>query len=288
MKPQFKLTILFLLFVLFTGACGGKGLPPTQNPVTPSQTTSAPPGTTPAPTSAVLSSSCAIGTALREETAPILEKYKDYPAMVMSATTGLAATDFPKLEGWLRILGAPNLQDLQSKAQAAQQQGIPYEGLAYGLETGKSTPDSEWQDLVGSTQKARDIANQYGKLLVMGPGYQLMSQNTDKYTPMAALADVWVFQTQKLQADPPGQTYRQNVQNIVDLIKAGNPKIKIWAQITLPPNQTPDAAYWLSYRDSIKDIVDGTYLGVYTWGTEDTNTLVSVIETVYSTCASGQ
>jgi hypothetical protein len=207
----------------------------------------------------------------------------------MVSTVDLAQTYFPELEGWIRVIGAPSLDALQDKAQRAQDLGIDYEALAYGLETGKSTPDEEWQDLIGSTQKAHALADQYGKLLVMGPGFKLMSQNEDKYAGMAALSDIWMFQTQQLQRNPPGPVYRQEAERIVGLIRAGKPDVQIWAQITLPPDRQPNAGEWLAYRQQIDDLVDGTYVGVYTWGTEDHQVLVSTVDAIFSgACGGGQ
>jgi hypothetical protein len=223
-----------------------------------------------------------LGTGLRRETAPILMAYKDHPGLVMSASAGLSEIYFPELEGWVRLLGAPSLDTLQQKAERAMETGLPYEALSYGLETSRSTPDEEWRDLVGSTQRARDISDNYGKLLAMGPGFRLMSRNEDKYPAMAALSDVWVLQTQQLQKNPPGPAYRQEVEGIVDLIRSGNPDVSIWAQITLPPDREPDAEEWLAYRELIVDLVDGTYLGVYTWDSVDPDQLVATIDTIFA------
>ncbi|HSJ55262.1 MAG TPA: hypothetical protein VLC52_16090, partial [Anaerolineae bacterium] len=208
-----------------------------------------------------------VGLGLRRETAASLQKYADRPGFVMCATVGLAEIHFPELEGWIRVLGAPSLELLRQKAEQAAARGLPYEGLAYGLETSSATPREEWQDLVGSTEKARAIADEYGKLLVMGPGFRLMSENPERYPEMAALSDMWVLQTQRLQVDGPGAAYRDSVQRVVDQIRAGNPGIAVWAQITLPPDREPSAEEWLAYRQSIADLVDGTFIGVYVWET---------------------
>jgi hypothetical protein len=201
----------------------------------------------------------------------------------MSASVGLAAEYFPALQGWIRVLGAPSLELMREKAEQARKRGVPYEGLAYGLETSRSTPYEEWQDLVGATEEAKDIANEYGKLLVMGPGYRLMSENPDRYPQMAALSDIWILQTQRLQVDPPGEAYRANVQGVVEQIRSGNPEISIWAQITLPPDREPSADEWLAYRRSIIDLVDGTYIGVYIWDAVDEDQLVATIEEILAT-----
>ncbi|RPI52483.1 MAG: hypothetical protein EHM56_08360 [Chloroflexi bacterium] len=221
-----------------------------------------------------------LGLGLRRQTAPILLEHKDRPGFVMCATISLAEAHFPELEGWIRVLGAPSLDTLRQKAEEAERRGVPYEGLAYGLETSSATPRQEWQDLVASTEKARAIADEYGKLLVMGPGFRLMSENPDRYPEMAALADMWVLQTQRLQVDPPGEVYRDSVQRVVDQIRAGNAGIAVWAQITLLPDREPSAEEWLAYRQSIVDLVDGTFIGVYTWNAAGEEQLVATIDEI--------
>jgi hypothetical protein len=227
------------------------------------------------------STGCLVGTGVRQQTGPIVVKYKDHPALVMSATYAMAETYFPQLEGWYRVLGAPSLQELEDRAARAAKDGLAYEAVGYGLETSDPTPDSEWQDMVGSTEKARAIADKYGKQLVMGPGLRLMTANEDKYAPMAALSDVWIFQTQRHQVNPPGEQYRSEVERIVELIRAGNPDVKIWAQITLPRDRAPDAKEWLAYRESIVDLVDGTYAGVYAWATTEESVLISTLDEIF-------
>jgi hypothetical protein len=224
---------------------------------------------------------------LRTQTVPSVIQYADHPWLVMCASVDLAEEVYPGLESRFRILAAPSLETLRQKAEEARTRGIPYEALGYGLETSRSTPQEEWQDLVGSTEKARAIADEYGKLLVMGPGLRLMSRNRDQYPAMAALADVWVLQTQRLQLQPPGAAYREAVQPEIALIRAGNPNIEIWAQITLPPDREPNADEWLAYRQSIVDLVDGTYLGVYTWRSVDAERLVATIERIVAATNAG-
>ena len=152
---------------------------PTRTSPTPVPTTPVVPATPHAALTPIPESSCRLGTGLRDETGSVLTKYKANPGLVMAATVQNAETYFPQLEGWIRVIGAPSLDALRQKAARAQDLGLEYEALAYGLETGKSTPDEEWQDLIGSTAKARAIADQYGKLLVMGPGFKLMSEIED-------------------------------------------------------------------------------------------------------------
>lgn len=225
---------------------------------------------------------CHMGLGLRQQTVPLVIAYQDHPGFVMTGSSGMAEEYFHPLKGWIRTLGAPSLEALEQKAMRAEENNIPYEALSYGLETSQSTPDEEWQDLIGSTRAARAIADKYDKLLVMGPGFRLMSQNEDKYPLMADLADIWVLQTQRLQVNPPGQDYRDEVERVVDLIRSGNPDISIWAQITLPPDREPDSSEWLAYRESIVDLVNGTYIGIYTWDSVDNDQLVMTAEEIFA------
>jgi hypothetical protein len=226
---------------------------------------------------------CRIGLGLRRETVEVLLAFRDSPGLVMSGNLQLAAEHYPELEGWLRTLGAPSLEELENKAAHALEIGLEYEGLSYGLETSETTPEAEWRNLVGSTEQARGLADTFGKLLVMGPGFRLMSQNEDSYPGMAGHAQVWVIQTQRLQINPPGEAYRQEVERVVGLIREGNPDIQIWAQITFLPDRQPDAEEWLAYRQSILDLVDGTYIGVYIWDTQDPELILETIGLIFET-----
>lgn len=265
-----------------TPAAGNTSLPTSQTPA--AQNTASPSIQTQTMQSTVVpSNKCTIGTGLREQTADVILKYKDRPGLIMAASSELAEAYFPQLEGWIRVIGAPSLETMQSKAERAKVNGVPYEGLGYGLETSKSTPEDEWSNLIESTRKAKELAKEYEKLLVMGPGFQLMARNEDKYTSMASMSAIWTFQTQQLQKNPPGSLYKDEVQRIVNLIRADNPDIQIWAQITFPPDREPDANEWLEYRQLIANMVDGTYIGAYTWDTASNDQLIAAIESIYQT-----
>lgn len=231
---------------------------------------------------------CALGMGLRRETVPVVVRHEQALGFVMCATVGLAEQHFPEMEGAIRVLGAPSLSALRLKAEGAAVRGVPYDALAYGLETSKSTPEEEWRDPVRATERARALADEYGKLLVMGPGFRLMTRNWDAYPAMAALTDVWVLQTQQLQRVPPGQTYRQEVERVITQIRSGNPGITIWAQITLPPDRAPNADEWLAYHDAIADLVSGrTYIGAYTWEANDPEQMVEAIDRIVASVCAG-
>jgi hypothetical protein len=231
----------------------------------------------------VVENGCALGVGLRQETVAVVLAHQDDLRLVMSASSSLASLHFPELEGVTRLLGAPSLEVLEQKAERALAEGVRYEALAYGLETSPTTPDAEWGDLMGSTEAAHAIADRYGKSLVVGPGFRLMSRHEDAYPAMAASSDLWMLQTQQLQKGPPGEDYREEVARITRLIRSGNPDIGVWAQITFPPDRKPDPEEWLAYRASIADLVDGTYIGIYTWDTLDPKELVAAIEAILAT-----
>lgn len=229
---------------------------------------------------------CALGIGLNSDTVAIVTQYRASNGLVMAASPELAAQHFAQLPGWFRILGAPNLQTLQQKGERAEEENLPYEALAYGLETGPGTPDGEWKDPVGSARQAAAIVDAFGKQLVMGPGFQLMARHIDAYEPMAAESDIWMLQTQQLQKYPPGAEYRRAVQEIVALIRTGNPDAEIWAQITLPPDRDPQAGEWLAYHAAIDDLVTGAYIGVYTWDRAEAETLRAAVAAIFdSVCA---
>jgi hypothetical protein len=143
--------------------------------------------------------------------------------------------------------------------------------------------------MIGSTQAARAVADQYGKQLIMVPGLRLMTENWDLYPEMAALADGWVIEAQRLQVNDPGSVYRGEVEKIVQQLLSGNLDIRIWIQITLPPDREPESERWLAYRQSISDLAEGTFVGVYTWDKFDTDVLVDTVDAIFdSACAGGQ
>lgn len=216
---------------------------------------------TPFPTSAGTQTYCPLGSGLRRDTTDLATAYPTNGRFVMVSSVQAAAEYYPQLRGALRVLVAPSLEQLQKLAERADQAGIPYEALGYGLEAGRHTTVEEQTNPVWATQEAAALAQEYGKQLVMGPGFQLMLDHWDEYPKMAAYADVWILQSQRLQVDPPGPEYRTEVENVINQILAGNPDIQIWVQISVTPGPTVlSVDEWLAYRGSIADLVDGVFV----------------------------
>jgi hypothetical protein len=72
------------------------------------------------------------------------------------------------------------------------------------------------------------------------------------------------------------------VQRVIDLIQAGNPEIVIWAQIVVPPGRKPSPDTWLAYHNQIADLVDGTYVGIYTWSLADEQPLIETLQAIFT------
>lgn len=236
------------------GACGPRPSPAPTG-------TQAPTVATATPAATFAWESCRLGAGLRQDTVTVLAPYKGRLAMIVTQALNVAKGNFDQYQGSMRVLVSPNLAQIQQKIAGAPTSNVPYEALGYDLEAGHNTPVAEYQDLVGSTQKAAALAHQAGKLLLMIPGFKLMSENQSDYPAMAALSDIWVIQTQQLQVNPAGPAYRQAVQQVIALLKQGHPGISIWAQISVTPGKTPlTADEWLAYRSSIVDLVDGAFV----------------------------
>lgn len=265
-------------------------IPPVSPTPPPTVTEASDSSATPAPTASeratgVPAALCALGSGLRRDTTELQVAYPAAGRFVMVSSAGPAKEFFGQLEGGLRVLVAPSLAQLELLAERADQSGVPYDALGYGLEQGRHTTADELADLVGATQQAADLADKYGKRLVVGPGFKLMSEHWSDYSPMAANADVWILQSQRLQVHPPGPTYREEVEKVVNEIRAGNPDIEIWVQISVTPGPTTlSVEEWLAYRDSIIDLVEG----VYVFDARDPNrpeTLEAIFDAVCGTTA---
>jgi hypothetical protein len=224
---------------------------------------------------------CSVGSGLTTKTAALLVEQISHPSKIMTASSTLAETYFSQFVGWTRVLSAPSLADLESKAARALTNSTPYEVLGYGLES--SSPAEEVADMVAATTAAKVIAGNYGKFLMMAPGFQLMSANEGLYDDMSALSDMWLFQTQKVQSDyPPGTGYYDECSRVIGLIRAGHADIPICAQILIPPNETPDPQKWLSYYYSIFRGINSAYIGAYlVWDYYEEAVVLACMENIF-------
>jgi len=228
--------------------------------------------------------SCKLGVNLNIHNSEMLRKYVDMRGVISTWSFELAQRNFSGYDGWFRVLIAPSLADLEDMAKKAKENNIPYEALGYDLEEGANVPSSEYNDPLGSGEAARALADKYRKQLVMLPALSLMTKNSDLYSPMAALSDAWMIQTQDLQVLPP-EEYRHQVEQIIQLIRSGHADLPVYAQIVLTP-QRLEAQYWLDYRQAIANRVQGVALAFFAWDKVDHQQALMVMEQVMTTVCS--
>ena len=108
------------------------------------------------------------------------------------------------------------------------------------------TPDEEIRDFAGSLRKAREMLKDYPAELVMGPGLIQMGKPENSYTELAGLCDIWMIQSQNLQVDygrrqkATPEQYRESLKKIIDMLRKGNPGIRIFVQVIPLTRHVPE------------------------------------------------
>lgn len=137
--------------------------------------------------------------------------------------------------------------------------------IGYNPEHQPGTPSRELDDLVASVKQARKMADAYGALLLVGPGLRDIQGREELYPELAKHCDIWMIQSQRLQLDlttrKPVSTaeYRKGVRKIVDRLRQGNPKIRVFVQIVTTAERgstelTADQV--AAFAESVADLVD--------------------------------
>ena len=109
--------------------------------------------------------------------------------------------------------------------------------IVYNPEGQPGTPAQELRDLVANSRKAKQMAQAYGALLAVGPGLRDMQTREHLYPELAKTCDIWMIQSQRLQLDEATRkpvevgVYREKVKRIVDKLREGNPKIRVFVQL---------------------------------------------------------
>jgi len=137
--------------------------------------------------------------------------------------------------------------------------------IGYNPERSPGTPEPEMDNLLESVQRAREMAEAYGSPLLVGPGLRDMQQREQLYPDLAKCCDIWLIQSQRLQMDPATreprtpEEYRAGVQRIVNLLREGNPEIKVFVQLIASGSGAADrftAEQFVAYVRAIEDLVD--------------------------------
>ncbi len=151
--------------------------------------------------------------------------------------------------------------DILRKAGVAPERVI----IAYNPEGQPGTPTTELRELVASSRKAREMAKAYGAPLLVGPGLRDMSQREELYPELAKCCDIWMIQSQRLQLDEATRkpvdvgVYREKVKRIVDKLREGNPKIRVFVQLVTTAERGSvvlSSEQIVGFARSIEDLVD--------------------------------
>jgi hypothetical protein len=184
----------------------------------------------------------------------VFEKVKP-PVRVACIARSLEKNDvrpFPGVKETIEIL---------RKAGVAPERVI----IAYNPERQPGTPTREMDELVASVQRARRMAQRYGAPLLVAPGLRDMERREHLYPELARHCDIWMIQSQRLQLDlatrkPAGLTeYREKVKRIVDRLREGNPKIRIFVQVVTTAERGKSAMtaeQVVAYARAVEDLVD--------------------------------
>ena len=181
-----------------------------------------------------------IGCGLREDTLALQQKYR--LGITSASTIGTAVAHFPTLTNRIRAVNAQSLAELETMAIGIIE--IPCEALSYNLESG--SPAGEVADPPAAVLEARAIADAYGRDLMLAMGGQLADTWYADWATMAASCDYWMIQAQRQQVDPPGMTFRGEVEWRVNELRSYGPLVCAQLSVTPGPSELT-AAEVLNY-----------------------------------------
>ena len=104
--------------------------------------------------------------------------------------------------------------------------GDKFDIIGYNLEHGPSNRPDEQADPVGSMIRLRELADQYGKEIALGPDRSFAISDG---VAMAPYADMMILQVQRVQTEP--ETVRDFVEPLATQYRAVNPDLEISIQI---------------------------------------------------------
>jgi hypothetical protein len=211
--------------------------------------------------------------------------------MVGTPNYHLGAEYFEILQQWRRVLICNSHDCLRQRAERASIENLEYEYLSYGPERLEGVPPEEKFNLPWATQVAREIADEWGKSLIISYSTKQLHQEAEErgypwddpsevIAMLAPYGDVWMIQAAdeywrmedntvrpilSQRVYPPGEEFRAEVEKWVNWITAANPEIEIWIQLGLQRigiegENEPSAKLLLEYRESIADLVNGVYI----------------------------
>lgn len=120
--------------------------------------------------------------------------------------------------------------------------------IGYNLEHGPANPPDEQADPVGSVQRMRALADQYGLELALGPDRTFA---LEEGMAMAPYVDIFVLQVQRVQTEP--EVVRDFVLSMVQGLRQANPNIQVSVQV----RTEGDVIALTALLDSMKDSLEG-------------------------------
>jgi hypothetical protein len=184
-----------------------------------------------------------------------------YRGLAATLTYDLAAEYFPVLDGWQRVQICNRLDCLHTRAERAATEGLAYEYLGYGPERLGGVPQAEQDDLPAGARAARQVADDWGKRLMLSYSTKQLHQEAEErgygwqdagqvVALLAPYADAWLIQAADEYNNPatnprhpgpilsqrhfpPGPEWRAEVEKWVGWIRAANPEVEIWIQLAL-------------------------------------------------------
>lgn len=120
--------------------------------------------------------------------------------------------------------------------------------IGYNLEHGPANSPEETGDPVGSVRRMRELADEYGMELAIGPDHELA---LEAGAAVAPYVDIFVLQVQRVQTDPV--TVRGFVLPMAQQLRQANPDIQISVQL----RTDGDPEQLTALIDSMKYELDG-------------------------------
>ena len=164
----------------------------------------------------------------------------------------IARVDHPsQVEQLAQITDGRKMVIFKSVAETEQillDMGNDIDVIGYNLEHGQTTPEEEKADPVGSIKKMRELADEYGLELALGPDHDFaLSHGVE----MAPFVDIFVLQIQRQQTNP--QVVKDFVVPLVPQLREANPDIQVSVQV----RTEGDVQALVTLLASLKPYLDG-------------------------------
>lgn len=164
---------------------------------------------------------------------------------------------------------ALSLSNIEDTIDITDANGVHCDYIGYNPEQNGKTPQDELDNFIDTITTAKSMAEAYGALLLVGPGYGYMSTPEQEalYDEAAQIADAWMLQSQTMQLF--GRTrytpeqYQTAVMRVLNKLYAGNPNLDVWVQLSVTPPgpgglEDPFSATDIyEYADIISDSITG-------------------------------